>query len=163
MRVTRWLTATAWVVGVATSAPAWGEPQAPGKPPAATAQPQAEEGYTYRSAGRRDPFVSLLNAGNDLRPTLPGKRQEGLAGMLTADIAVRGVVDSRGTLIAMIQGPDNKTYLVHPGDKLLDGTIKSITRQGLIVDQQVNDALSVQKRRDVSKLLRSAQAAKESQ
>jgi hypothetical protein len=69
-------------------------------------------------------------------------------------------MQSRGSLVAMIMGPDNKTYIVHPGDRLLDGTIKSITPQGLIVIQEVNDPLSLVKQREVSKLLRSAEGAK---
>ena len=54
-------------------------------------------------------------------------------------------MQSRGALVAMIQGPDNKTYIVHQGDKLLDGTIKSVTPQGLVVVQEVNDPLSLVK------------------
>ncbi len=81
--------------------------------------------------------------------------------MTLAEISVRGVLQSRGSLIAMIQGPDNKTYLVHQGDKLLDGTIKSVTPQGLIVTQEVNDPLSLVKQREVRKLLRSLEDGKE--
>ena len=68
---------------------------------------------------------------------------------------------SRGALIAMIQGPDNKTYIVHQGDKLLDGTIKSVTPQGLIVIQEVNDPLSLVKQREIRKFLRSVEDVKE--
>jgi len=81
--------------------------------------------------------------------------------MNLAEISVRGVMQSRGSLVAMIQGPDNKTYLVHQGDKLLDGTIKSVTPQGLIVIQEVNDPLSLVKQREVRKLLRSLEDGKE--
>ena len=63
-------------------------------------------------------------------------------------------MQSRGTLVAMVQGPDNKTYIVHPGDKLLDGTIKTITPQGLVIVQEVNDPLSLVKQREIRKLLR---------
>ena len=45
--------------------------------------------------------------------------------MTVGEISVRGIMQSRGALVAMVQGPDNKTYIVHQGDKLLDGTIKS--------------------------------------
>ena len=58
----------------------------------------------------------------------------------------------------MIMGPDNKTYIVHQGDKLLDGTIRTITPQGLVVVQEVNDPLSLVKQREVRKLLRSLEA-----
>ena len=81
--------------------------------------------------------------------------------MTLAEISVRGVMQSRGLLVAMIQGPDNKTYIVHQGDKLLDGTIKAITPQGLIVIQEVNDPLSLVKQREIRKLLRSLEDAKE--
>jgi Tfp pilus assembly protein PilP len=81
--------------------------------------------------------------------------------MSVAEISVRGVLQSRGALIAMIQGPDTKTYVVHQGDKFLDGTIKSITPQGLIVLQEVNDPLSLVKQREVRKMLRSIEGAKE--
>jgi hypothetical protein len=50
---------------------------------------------------------------------------------------------------------------VHQGDKLLDGAIKSITPQGLIVLQDVNDPLSLVKQREVRKMLRSIESAKE--
>ena len=53
--------------------------------------------------------------------------------MVVAEISVRGILQSRGALVAMITGPDGKTYIVHQGDKLMDGTIKSITPQGLVV------------------------------
>jgi hypothetical protein len=55
----------------------------------------------------------------------------------------------------MIKGPDNRTYIVHQGDKLADGTIKSITPQGLVLLQEVNDPLSLVKQREIRKLLRS--------
>ena len=70
-------------------------------------------------------------------------------------------MQSSGALIAMIHGADNKTYIVHQGDKLADGTIKAITQQGLIVVQEVNDPLSLVKQREIRKLLRSLEDAKE--
>ena len=61
----------------------------------------------------------------------------------------------------MVQGPDKKTYIVRQGDKFLDGTIKSVTPQGLIIVQEVNDPLSLVKQREIRKLLRSLEDAKE--
>jgi hypothetical protein len=70
-------------------------------------------------------------------------------------------MQSRGSLVAMIQGPDNKTYIVHQGDKLLDGTIKTIMPQGLVIVQEVKDPLSLVKQREIRKLLRSLEDPKE--
>ena len=135
----------------------------PAQPPAPPAQPKAApapppENYTYQANGRRDPFLSLLGVGADARQ---GRRVEGPAGMSVADITVRGVIESRGMLIAMIHGPDNKTYTVHQGDKLLDGTIRAITPQGLVIVQEVNDPLSLVKQREVRKFLRAIEEPKE--
>lgn len=94
-----------------------------------------------------------------MRPLVRG-RSDGPGTIAVSDISVRGVLQSQGAMVAMIQGPDNKTYIVHQGDRLLDGTIKSITSQGLVVVQEVNDPLSLVKQREVSKLLRSLEVLK---
>jgi Tfp pilus assembly protein PilP len=129
--------------------------------PAATPQtaPTPAEGYTYQPDGRRDPFQNLLGTGNE--PRTGAKQTEGAAGLTVAEISVRGVLESRGALIAMIEGPDKKTYVVHTGDKFLDGTIRSVTPQGLVIVQEVNDPLSLVKQREIHKLLRSLESAKE--
>lgn len=134
---------------------------APAAAPAAPAPaaPPAQEAYTYKADGRRDPFLNLLGTGTENK--LTSRKGEGPAGMTVGEISVRGVMQSRGALIAMIQGPDNRTYVVHQGDKLLDGTIKSVTPQGLVIVQEVNDPLSLIKTREVRKLLRSLEDAKE--
>jgi type IV pilus assembly protein PilP len=139
------------------------QPPKPAAPPPATPAPKPEaapaETYTYQPEGRRDPFVSLVGTGAE--PRVTSKHGDGAASMTLAEISVRGIVQSRGELVAMVQGPDNKTYIVHQGDKLADGTIKTITQQGLVVIQEVNDPLSLVKQREVRKLLRSLEDAKE--
>lgn len=141
----------------ATPQPAQTAPQPPAG--ATTSQPPQAESYSYLPEGRRDPFLNLLGTGADARSN--ARRGDGPAGLSVAEISVRGILQSRGGLIAMIQGPDNKTFIVHQGDKLADGTIKTITPQGLVLMQEVNDPLSLVKQREVTKLLRSLEGAKE--
>ena len=119
----------------------------------------APDPYTYDSKGRRDPFLSLVGTGTT-EPRPGTARAEGAAGLTVGDISVRGIIQSRGVLIAMVQGPDNKTYLIRQGDKFVDGTVTSITPQGLVVAQRVNDPFSPVKQREILKLLRSAEGAK---
>ena len=140
--------------------PAPAQPVTPAAPaPPKPAQPAASaEGYAYEPEGRRDPFVNLNGTGNE--PKLTTRSGEGPAGLAVADLSVRGVMVSRGSLVAMIEGPDKRTYIVHQGDKLLDGTIKTITPQGLIVEQVVNDPLSLVKRREIRKLLKTLEDTK---
>jgi type IV pilus assembly protein PilP len=137
------------------------QPVAPGAPApdAAPPSPTPPENYTYEPQGRRDPFLNLLGVGPDTQATTA--RGEGAAGLMVGEISVRGVLQSRGGLIAMVQGPDNRTYVIHEGDKLADGVVKSVTREGLVIVQEVNDPLSIVKQREVRKLLRSLEDAKE--
>ena len=125
--------------------------------PAAQTQPPPAESYSYNPDGRRDPFVNLLGTGAEPRAT---RRGEGVVSLTVSEISVSGVMQSKGGLIAMVQGPDKKTYIVHQGDHLADGTIKTITPQGLIIIQEVNDPLSLVKQREVRKLLRTLEDAK---
>ena len=131
-------------------------PASPQPPAPATSAP-APEAYTYDPAGRRDPFVSLLSRG--IEPP-GGKKLAGLAGLATADIMLRGVLQSRNSYVALISGPDGKTYSAHANDRLLDGVIRSVTPQGIVIMQEVNDPLSLVKQREVRKGLRTAEDGK---
>jgi len=131
----------------------------PSTPTADAAVPPINEGYVYAPQGRRDPFVSLIARGTD--HTLPGgRRPEGLAGLAVAELSVRGVMQSHGGYVAILQAPDGKTYIARPGDRLLDGSIRSITEQGLAILQEVNDPLSLVKQREVRKGLRASDEGK---
>jgi type IV pilus assembly protein PilP len=135
--------------------------------PAATAAPAPAEtaapadNFNYNPEGRRDPFVSLLRGGSDQRGARPGASGvDGIAGLSVDEISVRGVVAGRNGYVAMVMGPDNKTYLVRPNDKLLDGTVKAVTAQGLVILQEVNDPLSLVKQKEVRKMLRGLEEGK---
>jgi Tfp pilus assembly protein PilP len=88
-----------------------------------------------------------------------GARQgEGLSSLAADELTVKGIVQSRGGYIAMVQGPDAKTYIVHPNDRLLDGIVKAITAQAIVILQEVNDPLSIIKQREIRKALRQEEA-----
>ena len=151
------------------AAPQPGKPAAPGAPaatPATAGQPTqpapaggapAPEPYTYNPDGRRDPFVSLIARGIEAPA---GVKSTGLGGITTAELVVKGVLTSKGSYIALVAGPDGKTYTAHVNDRLVDGTIRSITPQGLVVVQEVNDPLSLIKQREVRKGLRTSEDGK---
>jgi len=129
--------------------------------PAAPAQTALEpHGYTYNPDGRRDPFVSLVRRGAESPGTSQGQRPPGLPGLSAAEVSLRGTLKGRDGFVAMVQGADNKTYLVRAGDRLLDGTIRAITADTLVIRQRVNDPLSPDTERDVRKVLRQTEEAK---
>ena len=132
--------------------------------PAATAAKDAApvvepQGFTYNPEGRRDPFVSLQRRGADDKAN-NGPRPSGLAGIGTSEVSLRGTMISQGGFVGILQGVDNKSYIVRVGDKLADGSIRSITANAMVILQQVNDPLSLEKEREVRKLLRQTEEAK---
>ncbi len=129
------------------------------KPPAAVAAPApAQDGYSYRAEGRRDPFVSLLNRGSDPRAA---RKAEGLAGLLAADAVLKGILQSRGMYLAIVQGPNEKRQLiVRPNDRFADGVVKAITADSMLILQEVNDPLSLTKQREIRKTLRAVEEVK---
>ena len=65
-----------------------------------------------------------------------------------------------GERVALVAGPDAKTYLVRVNDRLLDGTVRAITADALVCLQDVNDPLSLTKQREVRMTLRAVTEAK---
>jgi Tfp pilus assembly protein PilP len=140
------------------SAPAPANAAAPA--PAAAATSLEPQGYTYDPQGRRDPFVSLLRRGSDV-PRAPGSnRPNGLAGLETSEVTLKGTIATQGAYVGILQGSDNKTYIVRAGDKLLDGTIRVINPESMVIAQQVTDPLSLEKQREVRKVLRQTEEGK---
>ncbi len=152
--------AVVWIAQAAGQTPPAAPTQtAPAAQAPATTPAVESESYTYKPDGRRDPFVSLLSRGIEPAPVTKGSIT-GINGLTTAELSVRGIVNAKGRYIAMVQGPDTKTYIAHPNDRLVDGVIMRITAQGLVILQEVNDPLSLVKQREVRKNLRSAEEGK---
>lgn len=145
---------------VAGQAPPAQAQAAPAAPSAATGPqqpppPAPAADYAYNPDNRRDPFVSLVNRGSDGRVTgQTGTRPEGVGGIGVEEVVVRGIVQSRGGWIAMIASPAGRTYTIRAGDRLLDGSVRTINGQAVVLMQEVNDPLSLEKQREVRKFLR---------
>jgi type IV pilus assembly protein PilP len=135
-----------------TPAPA---PTAPAPPPA-DAGPTPPPNYSYNPEGRRDPFISLMNRGTDARSGVDrgAARPEGLAGLLVDEVVVRGIVQTPRGYVAMVAAPTGRTYSVRAGDRLMDGSVRAVTAEAVILLQDVNDPLSLEKQREVRKYLR---------
>ena len=141
------------------SAAAPAKPATPPGPPL----PSPPADFTYSSEGRRDPFLSLVNRGADARGKATdalAKRPEGVGGLDTEQIVVRGILQRQGTYVAMVSGADGKVYTVRVGDRLFDGVIRAVTPQAVVILQEVNDPLSLEKQREVRKFLRGGDEVK---
>jgi Tfp pilus assembly protein PilP len=121
-------------------------------------EPSAPDAYHYDPQGRRDPFQSLIGPAPKLQP---GQRPAGPPGFLIDEIKLQGVVKTRQQgLVAMVNGPDNKGYLVKVGDKVLDGEVIRITPNSIVFRQEVNDPTRIERFREVVKELSSDAARK---
>jgi Tfp pilus assembly protein PilP len=141
-----------FVAGFALSAQQPPAQPAPVESPAAAPAPAA---FTYDPAGRRDPFVSLVGRGAVQDPS--AVRPAGIPGMLINEISLRGIMKERNGFIALVQGPDKKTYSIRQGQRLFDGSVKSISQDTIVFSQDVNDPLSLVKQKEVRKTLRSGE------
>lgn len=167
--MTRFLLAVAFVAasGVAqaqTPAPAATTPAAPAAPRAEDQLPSPPADFSYAAGGRRDPFMTLTTPkGQAVRQLDPNSRPAGAAGIAVDELSVRGIVLSNGTFVAMVSGAAGgkaQTFSVKAGSKLLDGVVRAIDARSIVIVQQVSDPLSLQKQREVRKLLRTQEEGK---
>jgi Tfp pilus assembly protein PilP len=125
-------------------------------------------GYAYNPQGRRDPFVSLQ------RPVAadrgPKTRKPGMEGFLIQEIALKGIVKTKGGgigeasrpgFIAMFLGADGKSYFVTTGQRLYDGVITAVDATSVTFRQEVTDPLSPVKTREVRKSLYASEEARQ--
>jgi Tfp pilus assembly protein PilP len=140
------------------------EKSAPAAEPAKKVDlPVPPPNFEYTPQGRRDPFISLVNRGKDQsvqNGAATAKRAEGVPGMLTGELTVRGIMQARGAWVAMVSGPDGKVYTVRAGDKLADGVVRQVNAASVVILQEVNDPLSLEKQREVRKFLRGGDEVK---
>jgi type IV pilus assembly protein PilP len=111
-------------------------------------EPTTTDTYRYDPQGRRDPFRSLI--GPAQRPDT-GTRPPGLAGFLIDEMKLQGIFKTRGAMMAMISGPDNKGYSLKVGDKVLDGEVIRISATSVVFRQEVNDPTRIERFREVVK------------
>jgi len=111
-------------------------------------EPATGETYHYDPQGRRDPFRSLVGPAPKIQQ---GVRPPGPAGFLIDEMKLQGVIKTKQGPVGMINGPDNKGYLVHVGDKVLDGEVIRVTPSSVVFRQEVNDPTRIERYREVVK------------
>ena len=80
-------------------------------------------------------------------------RPAGLPGMLINEVSLKGIMKERTGFVAMLQGPDKKTYVVRPGQRCSTAASSRSRQDAVVFSQDVNDPLSLVKQREVRKTL----------
>lgn len=121
---------------------------APQKVPKEAAQPAPEEKksdiefYAYESKGRRDPFVSIIEASKKDRETEKKKRAlKPYESYDVMDIRVIALARDHNKYYAMIQLPDKKYFTVREGMTLglYGGKVVRIDAEGVVVREHIKD------------------------
>jgi Tfp pilus assembly protein PilP len=114
----------------------------------AQAQAQAQEDrfeikketYTYRPDGRRDPFVSLIDAAREQEV----KKKKGLSPVEDYDISqinLSAIIWDKDGYFALVGLPDGKHYTIKEGMSLgiYGGKVVRITSNAVVVREKVRD------------------------
>jgi hypothetical protein len=87
----------------------------------------------YDSAGRRDPFVTLVAP---RRPTAGStgvlRARTGLGSLALADVSINGLSRVGKTMMAILEGPNKTSFTAKVGDRIADAQIKSIDAAGVV-------------------------------
>jgi len=116
--------------------------------PAGSAAPAAAESEIKQA--RLDPFESLVSRQqNQANSQL--KLPAGKAGLQVSTLRLDGIVKSPNGMIAVVSNPQARTYFLHEGDRLYDGTVEKISMDGVSFHEEGKDAFGKPMERQVNK------------
>jgi type IV pilus assembly protein PilP len=118
------------------------------KTKAAAAAPAAAGAAKPTEAGKRDPFLPLVNEGKPGGgvPLPPGK-----AGLVVATVRIDGTVRAPEGMLAVVSNPDQRVYFLREGDRLYDGDVEKIGLDGVTFKENSKDAFGKPVERLVTK------------
>ncbi len=116
-------------------------------PEASAPAPAADKAKPDAEAGKRDPFLPLVNEKKTGGPPLP----PGKAGLVIATVRVDGTVRSPNGMLAVVTNPDERTYFIREGDRLYDGDVEKIGLDGVTFKENSKDAFGKPVERMVTK------------
>lgn len=116
-----------------TAAPAAAQIPAAANIPLGTRVGDSAPASIYDSAGRRDPFVTLVAPRRPTGSGSPvGRARTGLASLVLADVSINGLSRIGKTMMAILEGPNKTSFTAKVGDRIADAQIKSIDAQGVV-------------------------------
>ena len=120
------------------------KPATPGTPPEATESEMKQ--------ARRDPFESLIGRQNKPQANLP----PGIRGLQVSTLRLDGIVRAPSGMIAVVSNPQARTYFLHEGDHLYDGSVEKISMDGVSFHEEGKDAFGKPVEHQVNKRIYSS-------
>jgi len=97
--------------------------------------PAPTTGVRFDSGNRRDPFINLLSIRKKTEDAVvteePTLIPPGIAGMKISEIQLSGTSQRDTGFTAVVRGTDKRTYFLREGDRLFDGFVQKIERDGV--------------------------------
>ena len=113
---------------------------------------------SYDPAGRRDPFVPVLQqlGLGPIDPTLPPLQRVGLT-----EMNLIAVIWGAYGNTAMVQTPDGNGYTVRRGTRIgpNNGVVSAVTEKGIVVQERFTDVYGSKQEREYVKLLHPKEGA----
>jgi Tfp pilus assembly protein PilP len=116
--------------------------------PADSSAPAAAESEVKQA--RRDPFESLVSRQQN-QANMVAKLPPGKAGLQVSTLRLDGIVKAPSGMIAVVSNPQARTYFLHEGDRLYDGTVEKISMDGVSFHEEGKDAFGKPMERQVNK------------
>jgi len=104
---------------------------------------------------RHDPFGSPLAQREPQVGASIGK-PHGTFGLVVRSLRVDGIVKSDRGFIAVMAGPEGRTYFLREGEQLYDGRVEKISVDGVSFVEVVRDAFGKSSERQVNKRIYSS-------
>jgi Tfp pilus assembly protein PilO len=89
------------------------------------------EALRYDDGGRRDPFGSLTQTVR-AAATSPAAARAGLGGVRADEVMVKGVVRHGSQMLAILETPARRSFVVRPEDRLSDSSVVQIDADGVV-------------------------------
>ena len=129
--------------------------------PAVTAPPKIEEKaadeYSYKPAGRRDPFAPIISKQDKNKPAL-GDRPP-LERYTISEFKLAGIIWGGFGYNAMLEGPDGKGYFIRRGTVIGPnrGVVKKITSNAVVIEEKYRNAAGETESKEITVELRKKQ------
>ena len=104
--------------------------------------------------GGRDPFARPMAPGS--RPPVE-TRPSGLSDLAVDEVVLRGVVTTGDGRLAVLEGPDGRTWVARPGERLHDGAVQEVAADEVLF---LRDAADPAAERAVRRRLRDGESAR---